>query len=685
VKDTAASLTAATAGVDAAVASTVSVGGAAGSTFTLTTGVDSVVGTSANDTISATDTTLNLTDTVNGGAGADTLNVLVSVAAADVTVQTAVVSNVETLNIRSLSSDGVVSNAALVAAPSAATTINSDRSTEAVTVTGMAAGSTIGVIGDGVVSQTTTSFAYATAGTASIAISNGVKAGNITNTGASSASNTVTSTGAANTVGIIDLGTGTNATALTINASANLTASLAADFAATAVITVAGSAAKVDLSGAALSANIAKVDASGLTAGGVLVQVDQSNTTVDTQFIGGAGDDTLDVGKVVYNSTTLTAAGGAGTDTIKMSDQAALTSTTVKYITGFEVLSLTDDNDAALDTFDASLISGLTGITIAADTAADGYAVTNISATAAANVTFSGTQVVAPTLTLKDATTVGNLDTLSISINDGLTAKNTITLAELTSAGVETVNFSLTDNLTVTAITGLAAVNKITATGGGNLSLTSGALALNSNTFINASAVTGTVTVDLTNATANGASVTGSATKANTLTGSAQADVLIGGSANDTFTGLAGANVMTGGGGNDSFVIASTGAVPSASSFQTITDFSKTAGATFDTISAANLILGVQTAAAGAGVATITGGVATFNAADTTFAQHLAAVAAALQTTAGATAIWQEGADAYVYIADANLAVANTDVLVKLVGVTAGALTVAGNAITAIA
>ena len=47
--------------------------GAQGQTFTLTTGTDSVSGTTDNDTIAATETTLTQGDTINGGAGTDTL------------------------------------------------------------------------------------------------------------------------------------------------------------------------------------------------------------------------------------------------------------------------------------------------------------------------------------------------------------------------------------------------------------------------------------------------------------------------------------------------------------------------------------------------------------------------------------------------------------------------------------
>ena len=169
------------------------------------------------------------------------------------------------------------------------------------------------------------------------------------------------------------------------------------------------------------------------------------------------------------------------------------------------------------------------------------------------------------------------------------------------------------------------------------------------------------------------------------LTGGANNDTISGGNGNDTITGGAGADSMTGGSGADTFVIAALGTTPSSTVFDTITDYTKTAGTSFDTISAAALILGVQTATAGAGVATITSGVATFNAADTTFAQHLAAVAAAQQATNGATTVWQEGSDTYMFISDGTLAVASTDMLIKLVGVTAGALTIAGNAVTGMA
>jgi hypothetical protein len=128
------------------------------------------------------------------------------------------------------------------------------------------------------------------------------------------------------------------------------------------------------------------------------------------------------------------------------------------------------------------------------------------------------------------------LDTLSIAINDGATATNTITVADINAAGVETINFALTDNLTLSAATGLTAFTKIAATGSGALNLTVGGLVLNVNSTIDASALTGTVTINASTATANGLLIKGSSTKANTITGTAQDDVIIGGTGVDKVT-----------------------------------------------------------------------------------------------------------------------------------------------------
>ncbi|WP_430436390.1 beta strand repeat-containing protein [Oceanibaculum nanhaiense] len=528
-----------------------------GTSSTLTTSADNIAGTAGVDTIAgyintttATtgQTTFSGADVINGGDGADIFNLTVEGANAAGSLPAASITSVENFYVRDINTSGASTYD--FATVTGEAQVWNDRSTQAVTFSNLAAGTTVGVKGDGSMTHGGTTFTLAAATNAvAIAIDGGVKGGNITRNATGEAAVTITSTGAANTVGTVDLDTGTAVKSVTIDATTNLTANLAADYAASSTLTIKG-AGVVDIDGAALSAAITTVDASGST-GGAKVLVNQADTTVDTKFTGGSGNDTLDVGKVVYSSTTLTATGGDGTDTIKMNDQAALTSTTAKYITGFEVLELSDDNDAALDTFDMSLMSTLTALKLNADSAGDGYSITNMSATQAGNVTIAGTLAVTPTFGVTGAATVGQLDTLSIAINDGATAVNVLTVANLTAAGVETINLALTDSLTLSAATGLGAMTAMNLTGAGVANITTGALALNVNSTIDASALTGTFTIDASAATTNGIAIKGSSTKANTITGSAQADVITGGSAADSLLGGAGDDTISSGDGND--------------------------------------------------------------------------------------------------------------------------------------
>lgn len=480
---------------------------------------------------------------INGGAGTDTLNLSVEGADAAGSLPAATITNVENFFIRDLNTSGASTyNFASIAGEQQ---VWNDRSTQAVTFSNLGTGTTVGVKGDNSNNVSATTFTMATATDAvTIAIDGGVKgAPNITRNQTGEAAVTITSTGAANVVGTIDLDTGTAIKSATIDATTNLTASLAADYAAGSTLTIKG-AGKVDLSGAALSGNITTVNAAD-SAGGASV-IMGANTA---SFTGGAGDDTVSAGALVFNSTG-SLNGGAGTNTLVLQDQAQLTATTVAKMTNFQVLRLNDDNDAALDTFDSSLISGLTGLVIGAQSADDGVSVTKMSSTLAGNVTIAGNQVVGPTFGVSGATTVGQLDTLSIKIDDGATAKNTIAVANITAAGVETINVATVDNFTLSAATGLTAMTKLALSGAGDVSVTTGGLALNANSTIDASEVTGTVLIDASGATTNGLAIIGSSTKANTITGTNQADAITGGSANDIIThgnGIDTINISQGG------------------------------------------------------------------------------------------------------------------------------------------
>lgn len=398
------------------------------------------------------------------------------------------------------------------------------------TFNNLASGTKVQVNGDGTATNGATTFTMAsTTDAVNLTVSGGHKTGNITRNQTGAATVTVNSVGAANTIGTLDLDTATALTGLTINATTNLTASLAADYATSSKLTISGTATLVDLSGATLSANIATVDASGMTAGGASVILGANTAT----FTGGTGADTVSLGGLVFN-TTGTVNGGAGTDIFVIQDAAQLTSTTAAKITNMEVLRLADDNDGALDTFDASLISGLTGIQLNADSAGDGYSITNMSATLAGAVTIRATQAVGPTFAVTGASTVGQIDTLSIAIDDGASTAGTVTVANVNAAGVENITFANSETFTLSSATGLGAMTKMTITGAGNSSITTGALALNVNSTIDASASTGTFTIDASAGTANGLAIKGSSTKANTITGTNQDDAITGGTGVDT-------------------------------------------------------------------------------------------------------------------------------------------------------
>jgi len=106
VDATAASLTAATTGVDASVANVVNAGAnVAGQTFTLTAAVDTITGTAGNDTINAEDTTLTALDVINGGAGNDVMNLL-DLAGGSTIPSSATISSVETINVRAAGNVG---------------------------------------------------------------------------------------------------------------------------------------------------------------------------------------------------------------------------------------------------------------------------------------------------------------------------------------------------------------------------------------------------------------------------------------------------------------------------------------------------------------------------------------------------------------------------------------------------
>lgn len=491
-----------------------------------------------------TTSTLSVADFIDASNGTDTLNVTVTGGNGGTTFAAADIQGVEVLNIRNVSGQINSLDASTIVG---LTNVNADRATAGVTLTGLTAAQQVGIKGNDSVTVGAVSATYnAAATTNTLNISGGTKGGNgsdVTIAGVGITSATINSTGAANEIDNIELAATTED--VTINATSDLTI---ANGNGTGITNIAASATStITVTGAgdvALGSVDADVDT--VTAGSGAVTATMLNA--NTAFVGGAGNDVITINGLVYNGTRTLAGGNGTADRLVVNDAAAVTALTAANISGFEVLSITDDDDGAADAFNASTISGITAIRLAAISAADAVTVSALTAAQAANVTISGTQTAAPTLTLTGATDVGQIDTLSVTVDDlaaATVARTTITLADLTSAGVENVRFTANDHLTTTALTGLTGMQNLTVTGAGNVSLTSGALAFNPNTTIDASAVTGTVTVNLATATANGALIKGSSTAANIITGvTGQNDVIVGGTGVDTVTNTTGTDTL---------------------------------------------------------------------------------------------------------------------------------------------
>lgn len=533
------------------LASAMTLGPVSGSTASLTTGTDIISGTSGNDTINAIITsgkvTLSASDVLNGGSGQDTLAITNEGSKAG-SIPAASISNIETLQITDTATLPSQYN---ISSVKGVTNVINKTSTNIVTLAGIPAGASLTIQGNGTTANGSTTFTMATAADAVNLILDGgltgTNPGNVVRATTGAASITVTSSGQDNKINKLDLDTATALTGLTIVATTSLTASLGLDYASKSTLTISGSAAKVDLSGATLSGNISMIEASGMTAGGAWVKLGDKST----QFIGGAGNDMVGVDTLVYSAKTATLAAGDGFDSLRLTDQAALASTTAANFIGFEELVVGDDNDNQTDTFDLSLLSGATALKLNANSVMDGYVINNISAAQAAAVTIAGSQATAPTLSVYEATTAGQADALSIGINDGASTTGTISIVNLIAAGVESLSIAATDNCTVASLTGMPALTQLTVSGTGTSNLTLGALAVNPTTVVDASSVTGSFTFNGTAATGNGLTVTGSTSKGSTITATPQADTLVGGAGNDVIVGGASGDTINVGTGTD--------------------------------------------------------------------------------------------------------------------------------------
>lgn len=557
------------------------VGAVAGKSFTLTSDSDTgsaFAGTSADDTfngqISATasSNTFNLTDTISGGAGTDTLSLTALDYADNEALTVASVSGFEVLTLRA--ADGTAADDIVVTATNfpGLTTFNNDRSTSNVQITAMTAGTSVNVLGNGSLTNADTTAAYgATVTAGTLNLKGGVTAGAVALNGAGLTTVAIGSSGAANVAGAISTNSAV-VTAVTIAAEKALTttgltvanagavnASLTISGAATDTAATSTAAATSAVVLGALDTDFTSVDASGLTAGGVSATL---SATVAATFKGGAGNDTITTST---SGQTGSVDAGAGTgDKLVLANSVDIDTTAEGAIyKGFEVLQAANGVSIDMDL--------ITGSTIGAIMLADGAgatSVTDMSATQAANVTVTA-GAGAMTLGVKGSTTVGTLNTLSITVSDGDTTGSEAvwTTGDLTLAGVETINLTATDDVTWATMANITGLTSLVATGDGDVSITTGAHVATANESINFSGLTAASTFNFAAATTNAMAFTGgkgvdtvtdSAVGGNVISTGAGRDVVTltaktSGSSGDTITLGAGGDslVATAAKGND--------------------------------------------------------------------------------------------------------------------------------------
>jgi len=544
VTSDAATLTAANAAADTTATAAAIV---PGETVTLTTGLDlgtDFTGGTGDDTFSSIETavttpatdTFTTGDSVDGGAGTDTLVINVagapagnttagiasvnvealsvfnnSTGAADYTVDAALMVGVTDAYINGGSEDTVISN--IPSTPNLHLISTARDTTVTATATAVAGDATA-------VTVATNATALTSSATATY---NGVETMNLAVSG-------VTGTG-----GLTNYRLNLVSDALeTINVTGSADAYVAATF-----------------SGAVADSQTSTFDASAATGN---VTVDFTRGTSATSAVTmGAGDDTVDFRSTLSEKDILV--GGEGTDTLEIGNSndygtTAATQDNGSGISGFELLKL---KSGAL--VDARILTGNTALTNVTFEAGGSY--TDSAVTDATNLA-SGTVVL-------DLLTDGATDSLNYT-SAGVTAIS----STLTALDMETINVTTggLGNTTLTVSGSTADVTKIVAAGAQSLNLTvagtsiatvdaSGLSGLGESFQLSAGASTTAMTVTPSGVTPSDADTdtantitTGSG--ADKLTGTAYIDVLTGGAGADTITGGGGVDQLNGGSGNDS-------------------------------------------------------------------------------------------------------------------------------------
>lgn len=522
-----------------------------GQTFTLTTGADNLTGTDGGDTFDASLSSASMTfgaaDSIDGGAGTDTLTIIANAAG---TYSPGSLKNVENVV---LSASGGATTLALTGATGIEKLTNSGSSQDVI-FSGLSSLDTeVAISNTSATSSTTVTFTAATVagssdaatislnglahattnGTDFVSVA-GVETLNIKTTGSASTIDTLTTAAATKYVVTGDqnltVGATLGGTVLTVDANA-MTGGLTFTANAATAMTVTGGAGN---------------DAFTFTGG----------SAVNDSINAGAGNDTITY--VANLATTDTIDGGEGTDTLVLTSAVATgyTKPSTATITNFETLKLSDALGAGLTV--ANIQTGLTTLDLNAGSGAQSVTMEAGTQTIKIGAANTGTLTVSDTGT---ATT----DSLTLTNNGSAISMFGAAAGGLAVTGYETVTINTTGKgaattqaattISVTADSGGTATLNLT---GSNTLTTTGAITAK---VIDASGLTGSAVLTMGAAAVGATKITGSgnsdtligiAATATSIDGGAGNDTITGGSGNDTLVGGAGNDSITAGAGNDS-------------------------------------------------------------------------------------------------------------------------------------
>ena len=522
--------------------------------------------------------TLNSGDSLDGGAGNDTLYAIITSSATPTAL-----TNIENVNITNTTANATfdLSNATGLSA------VTNQASTFALTMAGISAsGPTVTVRDTAIAGQVVTFNDVTGSADSATVVLNNIQSGS-TLTVAGVETLTLNSDGSATNV------LGTNAVVGLIAAAAtrlNVTGSQGLTFATSG--TTATATTNI------LPTTIVYLDASGNTSTTTGVTATMGSTNAST-VVGGAGNDSLSSFSTGNDSVTM----GAGNDTLWYSNSGTWTvADTVDGGDGTDTLRTVALSVAGIATPTTYLTTNIETIQISDALAASTYTPANISSTATTLNVTGNTNATGNVITTTDqalavtgATIVGPAGDFKLGLG---TSKATNTLGILAANGTTTItdtgtattdSITITNNAMVTSgamlnvfngqtlpITGYETVTintgsssgvqqtlaAITVTGDSSASTTLNFTGVNA---VQLTAATTATTIDASGITASGTGnaattaaffmTTGSTTGGTTITGSGGRDVLIGNTSSaSSITAGAGIDVVTGGSGNDTIL-----------------------------------------------------------------------------------------------------------------------------------